>query len=84
MKLNFSPMRGIIRHGHSTTNDIIIIVSDTQFGHRDRVHRRNFENLKSEDGGGRHLEKKIEKSPYIPHNGLTYRNEIWHGDTILA
>jgi len=40
--------------------------------------RLNFEFLKTQDGGGRHLEKS-QKSRYL-RNGLTDLYEIWYAD----
>jgi len=41
--------------------------------------RLNLEFLKIQDGGGRHPEKKSQKSRYL-RNGLTDRYEIWYAD----
>ena len=50
----------------------------THIGLLQRIYRKNFEFLKIQDGGGRHLAKS-QKSRYL-RNGLTDLYEIWYAD----
>jgi len=43
-----------------------------------RIYRQNFEFLKIQNGGGRHLEKS-QKSRYL-RNGFTDLYKIWYTD----
>jgi len=54
----------------------------THIGPWHRMNRKNFEFLKIQDGGGRHLEKS-QKSRYLC-NGLTDLYEIWYADAKWA
>jgi len=48
----------------------------THIGPWQRIKRKNFEFLKIQHGGGRHLEKS-QKSRYL-RNGLTDLHENWY------
>jgi len=47
-----------------------------QFGPLEHSGYENLKNLKTQDDGGRHLEK----SPYLG-NGAADLDQIWHSDT---
>jgi len=55
----------------------------THIGPWHRINRKNLEFLKIQDGGGRHPEKKSQKSRCL-RNGLTDLYEIWYADAKCA
>jgi len=49
----------------------------------DRSDRQNFQILKIQDGGGRHLEKSKNRHNYLGRSSSDFY-EIWHTDALIT